>query len=373
MKKTILLPMIFGLLLMGACGDDEPTGDASGCNTTFNQTALFEHIADNIIIPTYSDLQTKVNDLSTKTTDFVNNPTQTTLAAVRTSWLAAYLVWQQAAQFEFGPATEVFLRSSVNNFPLNVEKVNQNIGGTYDFNRPDEFDKGFPALDYLFYGLGNNDTELLSHYTSPAQANPLGDYVLAVVADIKQRVAHTYAGWVNDGYRATFVESTGTAAGASLSLIVNALNENYEFIKREKIGIPSGVLTLDFTNPDKVEAFYGGKSVELALAALQASERLYLGNTANGSSGIGLDDYLIEIGAMKDNETLDQVIKNQFITAINALAALPDPLSETVENDAASVVAVYNEITKQLLNIKTDMPSVLCVSITYIDNPSDGD
>ena len=69
-----------------------------------------------------------------------------------------------------------------------------------------------------------------------------------MVTDIQERVNHTYNGWTN-GYDETFINNTGTAAGTSLSLIINGLNENYEMIKREKLGVPSGVLTLDFPNP----------------------------------------------------------------------------------------------------------------------------
>jgi hypothetical protein len=92
-----------------------------------------------------------------------------------------------------------------------------------------------------------------------------------------------------------------------------------------------------------------------------------------GKNGVGLDDYLRTVGTMKGNETLDAVIQNQFTSALNALDALSNPLSETVNTNNAAVVNAYNELTKQLVYIKTDMPSVLCVAITYIDNPSDSD
>ena len=189
---------------------------------------------------------------------------------------------------------------------------------------------------------------------------------------MQSKVTQTHDTWKN-GYRDSFVTKTGTAAGNSLSQIINSWNENYELIKRNKIGVPSGVLDLNFPLADKVEAVYSGISSSLAVEALNASLSLYLGKGKDGIDRVGLDDFLNEINAEKNEKTLDEVIQEQFANAINAVSALPDPLSEAIENDEMPTVLAYNEITKQVINIKTDLPSVLCISITYVDNPSDSD
>ena len=160
---------------------------------------------------------------------------------------------------------------------------------------------------------------------------------------------------------------------ANLSQIINSWNQNYELVKRNKIGVPSGVLDLNFPLPDKVEAFYSGISSSLAIDALNASLNLYLGVGNTGINGVGLDDFINEVNAEKNGKTLDEVIQEQFAKALNAVSALPDPLSESIENDELPTVLAYNEITRQVVNIKTDLPSVLCISITYVDNPSDSD
>ena len=358
--KTLQISLLLAFILFIAACTNDP--EPLGCNVEFDQEAMFTNIADNLIIYGYNDLKSNVDVLNTKTIDFQSNPNQITLEDLRTAWFNAYIYWQRVSQYEFGPAAEVFLFNSVNNFPLDVDATNEKITNeNYDFTSPDAYDKGFPALDYLLYGIGNDDTEILAQFADTKYLT----YLTKVVEDIKTRVDSTVTGWTT--YRATFVTNTGTAAGSSLSQIVNGFNQNYEYIKREKLGIPSGVLTLGFTNPTKVEAYFSGRSTELALTALEASQELYL-----GKSGLGLDDYLQAIGTMKGDKTLDAVIQEQFAAAISAVQDLgtSTPLSD-IENDKA--VTAYNEVTKQLVNIKTDMPSVLCVSITYIDNPSDSD
>jgi predicted lipoprotein len=363
---SLLLFSLFGLL---GCKDDDGSGN---CDSNFDQKAMFVNVADNLILPTYAELQEKVNDMSAKTNAFVSNPTVETLDSLRSSFLGAYFVWQQAAQYEFGPAEEVFLRSSVNNFPADTAAISANIEtGSYDFDIPDAYDKGFPALDFLLFGIAPDASVIVAKF-SGGQGEKFRQYLSAVVADIKERVDQTLSGWTS-GYKETFINNTGTAAGTSLSLIINNLDHNYEMIKREKLGIPSGVLTLGFPNPDKVEAYFSGISLELAIAALEASEQLFLGKSNTGTDGPGLDDYLVEVKAMKSGQLLSDIIKSQFTSAINAVKGLAAPLSGTVQNDKDSVLQAYNEVSKQLVNIKTDMPSVLCVSITYIDNPSDSD
>ena len=370
MKNTIK----FCILLLGislwlpACKDDD--NPANSCNTSFDQQALFENLANEIILPAYQQLQEAVDSLELQTSAFIAAPSTNTLLDLHAAFQAAYEAWQSAAPFEFGPAEAVFLRTSLNNFPTDTAAIESNINtSTWDFDQPDRFDKGFPALDYLLYGLSDFASDIIATYSADQQYR---DYLVALVTDIKERVDQTIVGWESD-YKNTFISNTGTAAGTSLSLLINNLNQHYELIKREKLGVPSGVLTLGFANPDKVEAFYSGQSAKLALLALQGSERLYLGTKQDGSNGLGLDDYLEAANAQKDGESLNTLIKNRFSDAVAVVAALEDPLSETVETKQEQVVNAYNEVTKQLVNIKTDMPSVLCVSITYIDNPSDSD
>lgn len=371
MKNKINIVLIgLGLIFLGACKDDDGNGDP--CTANFNQEAMFVNLADNLILPAYAELNEAVNDLSEKSTAFVNNPAVASLNDLRSSFFQTYLLWQRASPFEFGPAADVFLRASINNFPLNVEQLMTNVETEiYDFNLPEEYDKGLPALDYLLFGVGADEATVVDFYAANENYK---NYLLAVVKDIKDRVNQTNDNWTN-GYRATFVNNTGTAAGTALSQIVNQINQHYEFIKREKLGVPSGVLTLGFTNPETVEAYFSGFSVQLAMEALEASYGFYLGRSKSGVDGIGFDDYLVAVNAEKNGALLSDLINAQYIQATAAVAELDRnvALSDLVENETDLVVAAYNEVTKQLVNLKTDMPSVLCVSITYIDNPSDSD
>ena len=365
------LIVLSGILLLSACSEDK---GGNPCESDFEQKSLFANVADNIIIPGYSRLNGELSNLRLATELFAQTPSLPQLDNLRSAFVDSYTQWQRVAQFEFGPAEEQMLRSRFNNFPVNPQEVEAKVqSGDFDLSNPDTYDKGFPALDYLLYGIAESDElvlDLLSNPEKPGYQN----YLEAIVADMEQQGLAVLKGWQEEGYRETFINNTGAAAGASLSLLINNLNEHYEIIKRDKIGIPSGVTTLGITFPEKVEAYYSGRSLALAEAALKAAEGLYLGrNSQSGADGPGLDDYLQEVNATKEGQNLSSLIKTQFQKALDALSLVQAPLSGAIEGNNERVVNAYNEITRQLVNIKTDMPSVLCVSITYVDNASDSD
>ena len=123
--------------------------------------------------------------------------------------------------------------------------------------------------------------------------------------------------------------------------------------------------------------FYG-ISLDLALASVRASKDLFLG-IGEGSShnGQGLDDYLNAVEAARDNiaAPLATTISSQFDLATTQLEALRPlgSLQQAIRNDINAVKLPYAAIVNQIVYLKTDLPSLLCVSITYSDITDDGD
>ncbi|MCB0584135.1 MAG: imelysin family protein [Phaeodactylibacter sp.] len=371
-NRQFYLPfLLLGILILSSCGED---GRGNPCESDFDQQSLFTNVADNIIIPGYEKLNQEFSNLRQAAILFEQMPGPTQLNSLREAFSNAYIQWQGVAQFGFGPAEEQMLRPYFNNFPLNAEEVEAKIqSGELTLSGPGAYDKGFPALDYLLFGLAETD-EMIVDKLAGAQQPEYLDYFLAIVLDMEQRSLAVEQAWKQGGYREAFIDNTGTAAGTSLSLLINNLNEQYEFIKRDKVGIPSGVTTLGITFPEKVEAYYSGLSLRLAEEALNASEGLFLGrNVRTGANGPGLDDYLQAVNATKEGQNLSRLIEDQFEKALEAFGQIEPPLAGAISADNEAVVNAYNEITRQLVNIKTDMPSVLCVAITYVDNASDSD
>ena len=371
-----LLPafVLFGALVWTGC-DDEETEMNNPCEISFDQAALFANYADNLIIPIYTDFGSAVNNMQTAIEAFVADPSTANLETAQQEFAGAYLAYQRTAVAAFGPAEQVFWRTSLNNFPVNTGQVEFNVeNGGYDLDQFDTFDKGLPALDYLLHGLDSDPEGIVVKYTTDPLASGYRQYLQDVTNHLLDQVNPVVSAWVSGSYRDEFVANTGTAAGTALSLIINSLNENYETIKRDKIGFPSGVLTLDFPNPEAVEAVYSGLSASLAREAIVTTGSFYRGQSwESGEEGLGLDDYLAAAEATKDGQPLDALIEAQFDIALMSLTDLGDSLEEAADNQTEAFQEAYRDIEKQVLYLKTDLPSVLCVAITYIDNPSDSD
>ncbi len=357
-------PLIAMLLFSLTSCTDQGTAD-NPCQIDYEQVEIYRQLADAFIIPGYTILNERLEKLHTAAEAFSTAPSVQALDLLKSEFESAWIQWQYVAQFNFGPAEQVSLRGSLNPFPTQPALIHQHIENSFwNLDAPMTYDKGYPALDYLLYGIAGSSEEVLGYFVQHPQA---GIFLTDNTNWMLEKAEFVLQEWQST-YRDAFLSNTGTAAGTSLSLIVNSLNEHYELIKREKLGIPIGIQTLGIPNPDRVEAPFSGLSLLLLQSALEASEAYFRGLT-----GQGLDDYLDAAEAQKNEELLSVVIKRQFQKARQAAGNLQAPLRESILEYPEDALAAYEEMTALIPLIKTDMPSVLCVSITYIDNPSDSD
>ncbi len=365
MSKNIAYIILVSILIFASCKND-----SNSCgNNDFDQEALFANLADNLIIPSFQTAKNTASQLDNDIINFINNPSQANLENARQSFGTAYLQWQRIEPFSFGPSETVQLNNKLNNFPVAEVLLEANISaGTYNLESFDNYYSGFPALDYLLYGVGETDADIISKYTMDTNTEGYKTYLSDVSTLILNQLTLVSDDW-RDNYRAGFVSNTGTAAGTSLSQIINSINENFEKTRRARLGIPSGFQDIELDAlPEEVEAFYSGLSLQLLKANINASKEYF-----TGGNGVGLDDLLNENEARKENELLSTIIKNQYDSILSELNNIPEPLSMSIINSSSTVQNAYVPLANQLIYLKTDMPSVLCVSITYVDNASDSD
>lgn len=366
----LLIPILVWIVACGDNDDNKPTPMPS-----FDRKVMLENIGNNIIIPNYHALQNKVTALDMAWSAFSSNTNTTNLIILRDTLKETFRAWQLCSVFEFGPAENELLRSNLNIFPTDTSQIHSNIeAGSYDLSSVSNIDaKGFPALDYLFFGLGDNVNDILVKYTTDTNAPKRKAYVSALVSEIKSKVSNTYNAWLSTGgnYISTFSNNTGTDIGSSIGNLVNQLNYDLETIKNAKLGIPLGKKTLGTPLPEKTEAYYSEISSELMLKNYQTIENIFLGKGASGNDGSGLDDYLTYLNAQYNGGSLTDAIKAQFSTTKNKLQLLADPLSATIINDPAAADNAYTEIQKTVVLLKVDMTSAMGVLITYQDNDGD--
>lgn len=367
LKLNLLCGIVVSVLFIASCDKDDKS------KVNFDRKAMLENYANNLIIPTYQNLKLKTDSLRVAADAFDANPGLTELNALQTIFLNAYRAWQAAEIYEHGPAKDVLLRSSFNTFPTDTSLIGNNVRtGTYNLETASNFKaKGFPALDYLLFGLAASDAAILDFYTTDFYAANRLSYLTDIVNEIKTKTDGVLTAWQN-GYVEAFKNADGTDVGSSTSELVNEFNYTWELTKNPRIGIPLGKKSLDIPLPEKTEAYYSGISVELAVLNLKNIRRVFIAEPLNGAAqGSSLKSYLDELGTEHNGQPLSDTILAQFDLAIAKTELIPNPLSDAMTNNLTIVNEAYIEIQKAVVLIKTDMPSAMGILITYQD--SDGD
>ncbi len=375
MKKYIFGAII--LALVWACSSDNENGEAvinPGLVANFERGAMLMNWADNIIIPSYEAFSTELGALNSSFAAFKVDASAANLVGFRASWVSTYKMWQRVSMFEIGPAETVGLRLNMNIYPTDSQKIDTYISsGIYDLSLSSNRNaKGFPALDYLINGLGENDAAIVAKYNDTNKDATFA-YMEAVLNNMTTLTSGVLASW-KSSYRNVFINSNGASATASVDRFVNDYIFYYEkFLRAGKMGIPLGVFS-GSTLPKNLEAYYDKEiSKELFLEGLNAVQDFFngkhFGTTATGES---LASYLDALNTVKNGENLNEIINNQFNTARTAVSSLGSFRSEIENNKPpTTMLLAYDEVQKIVPLLKVDMVSAMSISIDFVD--ADGD
>jgi predicted lipoprotein len=337
---------------------------------SFDKSGMLANYSSNVIIPNIKSAKDALDSFALAYNNFKLNKTTQNLLLARHKFVAAYTDYQKMELFGMGPAENEIIYANFNTFPADTLQILSNIAnGGYNLATVSNLDaKGFPALDYLLFSPGHTDAEIVNLFVnSPARENYLTDCLV----DMQTKAGVILNGW-NGGYQSAFNNSTGSEIGSSLGVLVNNLNFQIDLMKNAKVGIPLGKKSLGQKLPEKCEAIYTNSiSVSLLKGCLDNIENVYRGRALNGSDGLGLDDYLDALGAQHNTGSLNEAIKNQFAVTKAKVNMINEPLSVSVMNDEVTVDAAYVEMVKLLVLLKTDMPSVMGIVITYQDGDGD--
>jgi predicted lipoprotein len=373
MKKiTPLLIALFTVIFLADC-KKKKTSEEDQPEDSFDKSGMLANYADNVILPNLQTAKNSLDSFALAYNTFSQNKTTANLNAARQAYARAYSCYQHISLFEFGPSENEIIRANLDTYPTDTAHVKSNIAaGAYDLSQANNISaKGFPAIDFLLYGKNMSDASVVALFDTDANAANRNAYVNNCLSDMQGKLNNVISSW-NSGYRGTFVSSTGSDIGSSLGYLINQLNFEIDLMKNAKVGIPLGKKSLGVALPEKCEAVYASNiSVKLIKECLLNIEDTYLGRSASGSDGLGIDDYLDALKAQHNSGSLNDAIKNQFALTKSKLALVSEPLSTSVVSDAATVDAAYVEMVKLLVLLKTDAPSALGIVITYQDGDGD--
>ena len=371
MKRFSFLYIIV-LIHLYACSSDSSMG--SDITNEFDRSSMLTNWADNIIIPSYSNYITLVDAMQVAAMDFVNDPSESMLADLRDKWENSYMGWQEVALFNIGPAETEKLLVYTNIYPTDITEIKENIEeleGDYNLELSSRYDEqGYPAVEYMIYGLSSDDTELISYYTTDPNAAYYKKYLTDIATRLQSLTKKVVDGW-GDGYRDDFIALDGSDASSSVNQMTNDYMYYYEkFLRAGKVGIPAGKFSSS-TKPNSAEAIYhGALSKELFERALETCRNFFNGiHYDTDENGIGLKDYLDALN--EDDTSLGDTIDDQFESIKTVAAQLNEDFKTQIETDKTPILETYDELQKNVINMKVDMFSLLNIQVDYVD--ADGD
>jgi predicted lipoprotein len=359
-KKISLLSLISVALFIG-CSDDSTTSQ-----TVWEQKSqMLTNWADNFIIPNYQNLSNKLSELETSVAAFNATPNTETLEATRVSWLEAYKSWQHVEMFNIGPAEQTYYHLKMNVYPASTENIDALIAsGNFSNldNAPYYSAQGFPAMDYLLFGVAEDDTSLVSRYTS--NSNYI-NYLTEIMGRMVSNTNYVKSEW--SSYRAGFIASVENTATSSANKMTNDFIYYYEKgFRANKFGIPVGIFSGGNIFPEKVEAYHNENvSKLLALEAMDAIKSFFNGN-GNPSLKQFLDNF-----ASEEMPNLSSDINAQLDLGKSSIEGMDSNFVNQLNNDFSGMAVTYDNIQYGTVLLKTNMLSVLQIATDYVD--ADGD
>ena len=364
-KYQILLVLFLGITISFSCEKNTVTDPTQTAG--FDRKAMLRNFADSLILPAFSNLETETAKLEQAVAVFVQTPTESTLIAAQNTWEQAFSVWMVANAYNFGPAGEDGIRKGlieeIGTFPVSEAKIEANIEKSVitfnDFNRDN---RGLLAIEYLLFDLKGNQEALKKLQNANRKA-----YLRALSSDIKGKVSTVVKDW--SIYKSEFLSKVGTDVGSSTSQIYNEFVRSYESIKNFKIGLPLGLRAGQTqAEPNKVEAYYSGKSLKFVKLHLANIENIWLGKGI--TDGIGFKEYLENV---EGGKALIASTEIQLAAIKKSLAELSETqtLAQQIVVSPAKLTNFHTELQKNTRFFKSDMSSVLGIAITF--SSGDGD
>lgn len=368
MKTIKVILCLLGISILSSCGDDNEMPQLTTPN--FDRSEMVSFWADDIIIPSLTAYVDKVENLVSAKDDFIMNPESISLEHLRQSWLEAYISWQYVSIYDIGKAETVSFRNFVNIYPTDTEAILDNIASqSYNLELPSNFDaQGFPALDFLLYGLDEKDSETIKLLGAPTYNQYLND----LVNRIHLLSSSVLDDWQN-GYRDAFVANDGASATASVDKLVNDFLYYYEkFLRAGKVGIPAGVFSGNALS-HTVEAPYSGEySKDLLNHGFTAARNFFNGvSSIDQQSGTSLSSFLKEFSDQNQTQDLSIAINTQWDIAQTKIDNLLPNLKDQVELENLQMLETYDELQKAVVLLKVDMLQAMDIKVDYVD--ADGD
>ena len=381
--KKYLLTLVVVFSFITSCNDNIDTIDTG---PAYDRESLLSNWYNNHIYPNYNNFSSALSNLKSKV-DLAKSSEgfdKSSLSELRKSFIETYSKWQHVEMFNIGKAEEIYYNSTMNIYPVNTARVESNVdSGNYDLQNPNNYAaQGLPTLDYLLFGIGSNDTEVLENLNSKYL-----NYLSSVVDEMSKNTSAVVNDW--ETYKNEFLSSTENTATSAVNLMVNDFIYYYEKgFRANKLGIPGGVFSSS-PIPENIELYYGMTycndgcgdgfdredfGTQMSSYAMTAVRDFFEGtNTSTGTSdNVSLKSILAELDSNTGQDNLGNRISSKLKIASDKMTNdIDSNYYRQIVTDNIKFLQTYDAIQEVVVLLKVDMLQFLSINVDYVD--ADGD
>jgi len=230
--------------------------------------------------------------------------------------------------------------------------------------------QGFPAIDYLIYGIEDTDQLIVNEFENNPKYNT---YLTDLTSRLIVLTSEVYTDWTG-GYREIFINDDGSSASSSVNRMVNDYVFYYErFIRAGKIAIPAGVFS-GMPLANNVEALHTNPfpiNQSLLISSFTAFSKFFKGESKFIGNGPSLEAYLDYIKDLSGGSDISMAINVAMDNGGVLISELNNDLKLQVTEDNDKMLEAYDALQVITVLLKTDMLSALNISVDYVD--ADGD
>ncbi len=379
MSKYILIALTASLLFLisGNCSknnnakasqESAVAGGLLNVIQIFNPTPIFSNISNNLIVGSYTNLETNAKSLKTATDGYSQSCSgSTSVQNLQTLWKANAISLKESEITQFGPSVQggyyelmdPWVNSYLSN-PADTTSINTYISGASTISLTtitalNKLQRGLPAIEYLLFDDGTGNTSLSAICTNLTGRRL--QFLTQLVTDYYNNANALKAAWINTsgnfanelpnaGMGSSFFESKKSAMDTLINQMIALLNS----IVDKKLGYPAGlnVSSNGVIRSANVESRYADNSVENLLANLRSIRNYYTGN-----GGAGISDYVKNANPILDRKILAQI--EDSVSKTQAISNLRTSLSSsnlTATRDA------FNSIRTLRTTLTTELTSL---------------
>jgi len=350
-RVSLRVLTLSGALALAACADDGGAAEHS-----FDQQ-IIARFADDVVVPTYKQLATRLEALDTAVNALATDRTAARLTAAQDAWFAARTPWEQSEGFLFGPVDSYGYDPALDSWPVNRSDLDAVLASSDAFTPTyvrnlQETQKGFHTVEYLLFGDGR--TKTVADFNQRQF-----DYLKAISTEMKDISAALANSWTQSvegrpPYRNvlagagdsgnTAYPSVEAAAQEMVGGIINILDE----VANGKIADP-----YDAKDPELVESQFAYNSLSDFSNNLRSVENVYLGRMQGATtSGHTLSDLV-----KSEQPELDTRVRQELTGAIEALGRIPEPFRTSISdpNAADEIEAAQAAIRKLQDTFESDI------------------